>query len=523
MIFHEVYRNYGFSSKAVSADRQDRVVILQMEEKPAQFRGYRMDTLLTRPATRSLWAYFTELSKIPRGSKGEAVAVEWVAEQGRILGCHVEQDAIGNVLIRKVATQKRGNSPGVALQAHVDMVCEKNSDSPHDFLKDPLALVHEGDLVRATGTTLGADNGIGVCAALALLANKSLEHGPLEVLITVGEEIGSVGANSIAPGWLKAKYLLNLDGDTEGCLIIGSAGGVENIATRKLFYEEPLEGNRGYCLQISGLKGGHSGTEIHRGRGNAIRLLAQILRSLMSNIGIELATIKGGNKYNAIPRQAEAIFCMDPEFEGALRREVSHQESRCKSVFGSIEPGLSITISPSNVNQVLCAEDAELIIGLLLSLPHGVEAMSPEMPGFPQTSCNLGVVKTNDKVAEVVLLIRSSIDASAFELVDRISAICTLAGFGSEQTGFFHGWKPDPESSLVKQIQKVHCELFGKPMEISSVHAGLECGLIGGKHPGLEMVSLGPNIWDEHTPDERVSVASVENLWKLLVGIVEAV
>lgn len=480
-----------------------------------------METLLTNPETKALWAYFLELSKIPRGSKAEAAAADWVAEQGRILGCQVERDAIGNVLIRKPATPGRENRPGIAVQAHVDMVCEKNEGTAHDFLKDPLKLVHEGDLVRATGTTLGADNGIGVCAGLALLARKDLAHGPLEVLVTIDEETGLTGANNIAPGWLKAKYLLNLDSEEEGRLTIGCAGGVDTIVTRELALGTPTEGKRAYRLKAFGLKGGHSGTEIHTGRGNAIRLLAQVVSFMMPRHGMELVSLKGGNKRNAIPREAAAVFFMDPAHEGIFREELARHEAHWQSAFGQIEPGLALSLEPSEGGQVLSAEDALRFVGLLLGLPHGVEAMSPDIPGLTQTSTNLGVVDTADGVAEVTLLTRSSIDASKFALAERISAVSALAGFRATLESPYPGWKPDPASSLVRHMEKVHQQLFGKPMEISAIHAGLECGLIGEKHPGMEMVSFGPNMWEVHTPNEHVSVSSVENVWKLLVKVVE--
>jgi dipeptidase D len=482
-----------------------------------------VETLLTNPETRSLWAYFLELSKIPRGSKAEGAAADWVAEQGRALGCQVERDAVGNVLIRKPATPGREGRPGVAIQAHVDMVCEKNEGTHHDFLKDPLALRHDGDLVRATGTTLGADNGIGVCAGLALLAAKDLPHGPLEVIVTIDEETGLTGANNIAPGWLKAKYLLNLDSEEEGRLTIGCAGGVDTILTRDMTSRPPTPGKRAYRLKVFGLKGGHSGTEIHTGRGNAIRLIAQVMSFMMSRHGMELVSVKGGNKRNAIPREAAIIFFMDPAHEGVFREELSQHEAHWKSAFGSIEPGLAMSLEHSEGEQVFSAEDSERLIGLLLGLPHGVEAMSPDIPGLTQTSTNLGVVDTVDGLAEVTLLTRSSIDASKFALAERISAVSALAGFQALLEAPYPGWKPDPTSSLVKLMETVHQELFGKPMAISAIHAGLECGLIGEKHPGMEMVSFGPNMWEVHTPDEHVSVSSVENVWKLLSKVVQEV
>jgi dipeptidase D len=481
-----------------------------------------METLLQNPDTRALWSYFLGLSRIPRGSKAEAVAADWVAEQGRALGCQVERDAIGNVLIRKPGTPGRENRAVVALQAHVDMVCEKNEGTAHDFLKDPLQLVLEGDLLRASGTTLGADNGIGVCAGLALLASKDVAHGPIEVLITIDEETGLTGASNLASDWLRAKYLLNLDSEEEGRLTIGCAGGLDTIATRPAVFKAPSAGKQAYRLKVSGLKGGHSGTEIHTGRGNAIRLLAQVLSAMTPRYGMELTSVMGGNKRNAIPREAFAVFCMDPAQESAFKDELGRHEADWRSALGSNEPDLGMSLEKTSAAKVLSPEDAFNLLGLLLGLPHGVEAMSPDIPGLTQTSTNLGVVQTRETSIEVTLLTRSSIDASKYALAERISAICALAGFQSVIDSAYSGWKPDPSSALVKRMGQVHEELFGKPMEVSAIHAGLECGLIGEKYRGMEMVSFGPDMWEVHTPNEHVSVSSVANFWKLLVGVVEA-
>jgi dipeptidase D len=482
-----------------------------------------VETLLSNTETRTLWAYFLELSQIPRGSRAEGLAAEWVADQGFALGCEVERDTTGNVLIRKKGTPGRENRTAVAIQAHVDMVCVKSEGTQHDFFKDPLKLVHEGDLLRATGTTLGADNGIGVCAGLAILAANDLQHGPLELLITIDEETGLTGANHLAPHWLKARYLLNLDSEEEGKLTIGCAGGVDTVATRRVTFRAPTKGKRPYRLRVFGLKGGHSGTEIHTGRGNAIRILAQVVSSMMLNHGMELVSVKGGNKRNAIPHEASIVFFLDPAHEGVFRDELGHHEAHWKSAFGQIEPGLAMSLDPSEGERVLSVEDAKRFIGLLLSLPHGVEAMSPDIPGLTQTSTNLGVVDTNEDMAEVTLLTRSSIDDSKFALAERISAVCILAGFTPMLRSPYPGWKPDPSSSLARLVDQTHQQLFGSSMEISAIHAGLECGLIGEKHPGMEMVSFGPNLWEVHTPNEHVSVSSVTTFWKLLTSILEAV
>lgn len=482
-----------------------------------------MESLLTAPETKSLWEYFLALSKIPRGSKNEAVAAQWVADQGKALGCAVERDAVGNVILRKPATPGREGRPTTCLQAHVDMVCEKNEGTPHDFLKDPIQVWRDGDLLRARGTTLGADNGVGLCAALAALASKDIAHGPLEVLVTIDEETGLTGANGLPAGVLQAKYLLNLDSEEEGFLTIGCAGGIDTIASRSLTLQAPPAGAKAFRLRVLGLKGGHSGIDIAAGRGNAIRLLAQVLHALRPGFDFALAGLKGGNKRNAIPREASAVIFLDPAREAEFRTALAGHEAHWQTAYGAFDPGLHLALEAGTAEQAMSRADADALIGLLLALPHGVEAMSPDIKGLVQTSTNLGVISTEGGKVEINLLTRSSIDPSKYALAERIAATCAIAGFDARLEGGYPGWKPEPEASLVRIVQDANQAVFGKPLEIMAIHAGLECGLIGEKYPGMEMVSFGPSMWDVHTPDEHVSIPSVGNFWKLLVAVLEKV
>ena len=482
-----------------------------------------MDALLESLEPKPIWSYFLELSKIPRGSKHEAAAAAWVADQAKALGCEVARDEVGNVIIRKKATPGKEARPTICLQAHVDMVCEQNEGTNHDFTRDPIQLLRDGDLLRAKGTTLGADNGIGVAAALAVLASTDIAHGPIEALITIDEETGLTGANGLQPGRLQAKFLLNLDSEEEGYLTIGCAGGVDTIATRKLTRTAPPAGSRAYRLKVFGLKGGHSGIDIPAGRGNAIRLLAQVLGAMQPAFGLALASIKGGNKRNAIPREASAMIYLDPAKETAFRGALAAHEAHWRAALGTFDPGLHLAIEPGEAAQALSAADASALIHLLMSLPHGVEAMSPDIKGLVQTSTNLGVIETREDAVEVNLLTRSSINASRVALSERIAAACALAGFESHTSGGYPGWKPEPDASLVRIVNDANQAVFGKPLAIMAIHAGLECGLIGEKYPAMEMVSFGPNMWDVHTPDEHVSIPSVGNFWKLLVAVLEAV
>lgn len=484
-----------------------------------------MDALLESLEPKTLWSYFLELSKIPRGSKNEQAAAKWVLEQARAMGLEAQQDTIGNVIIRKPATPGRENAPITAMQAHVDMVCEKNEATQHDFTKDPIQVWRDGDLLRAKGTTLGADNGIGVASALAVLAAKDIPHGPLEVLITIDEETGLTGAGNLQPGLLKARYLLNLDSEEEGDLTIGCAGGLDTVATRKMKQVPVAAGARPYRVKVLGLKGGHSGVEIHQGRGNALRILGQILFRLVPEFGLQVGGFQGGNKRNAIPREASATVFMDPAKEGALKAALAREQKIAQDELGAFDPGLCFDFEPAAEapEQAFAPEDTQAVVDYLFSMVHGVVAMSPDIPGLVQTSTNLAMIATRGTEVEVCLSHRSSVEASKYVVADRVLALSRLAGFETSRGDGYPGWKPEPKASLVTLVNGVHEKTFGKPMAIKAIHAGLECGLIGEKYPGMEMVSIGPNMWDVHTPDENVSISSVANFWKLLVAILAAV
>jgi dipeptidase D len=476
---------------------------------------------------RRLWGYFLELSRIPRGSKQEAAAARWVAEQGKALGLTVETDAVGNVLIRKPASPGREGRPGVALQAHCDMVCEKNEGTAHDFQKDPIQVYQDGDHLKARGTTLGADNGVGLAAALAALAEPGLAHPALEVLITVDEETGLTGANAIRAGWMKATRLLNLDSEEEGELTIGCAGGMDTVASRPVAFAAAAPGRKALRLKVHGLKGGHSGIDIAAGRGNAIRILAQALFALSRTHSLQICAVRGGNKRNAIPREASALVQVEPDREAALAADVARLSGEWRAALGAFDPGVTLSLEPvpaaqaEEARRVLPAADAAAVIGLLLAGPHGVEAMSPDIAGLVQTSTNMGVVETGERAVEVTFLTRSSVDASKAALAARVAGTAALAGFAVHESNGYPGWKPEPGAAVVKLVNGVHQELFGKPMVVKAIHAGLECGLIGEKYPGMEMASIGPSMWDVHTPDERVSIRSVQNFWRLLTAILE--
>jgi dipeptidase D len=484
-----------------------------------------MDNLLDSLEPKAIWKFFLQLSNIPRGSKAEAAAAAWVADQARAMGCEVSQDAVGNVIARKKAFPGRENAPMTCLQAHVDMVCEKNEGTQHDFLKDPIKLVRDGDILRACGTTLGADNGIGVAAALAVLESDTIKHGPLEVLITIDEETGLTGASNLKAGVLKSKYLLNLDSEEEGDLTIGCAGGIDTLATKQVKRVPVSAGKQPYRLKVVGLKGGHSGCEIHAGRGNALRILGSLLDGMTTPFGLELASVAGGNKRNAIPREAFAVVYMDPKCEAEAKAKVASRETELRSDLGSFDPGLTLSLEPASTEQkaAIAPADARQVVLFLLTMMHGVVAMSAAIPGLVQTSTNLAMISTEGDTITVSTSQRSSIESAKHALAAQVAGMCDLAGFSWSHGDGYPGWQPNPTLPLVKVLDDVHEATFGKRMRIAAIHAGLECGLIGEKYPDMQMVSFGPNMWDVHTPDEHVSIGSVANFWKLLAAVLEKV
>ncbi len=482
-----------------------------------------MDNSLQDMEPKLLWKHFLRLSEIPRGSGNERAAACYVAEEARNMGHDVISDEVGNLVIRKNATPGKEKSPGVILQAHLDMVCEKNETTRHDFLRDPLSLYRQGDLLRARGTTLGADNGIGVAAALALLETPELRHGPLEILITMDEETGLTGAGAFKGGILHGKYFLNLDSEDEGILTIGCAGGIDTVVTLSTDLKTTPAGRQPLRLKLSGLKGGHSGIDINRGRGNSICLMARLLYRLIPAFGADLASIDGGNKRNAIPREAFAVILVEPSQAAALNEAVSSLAEELRRAFGAFEPDLALSLEQTALpEKVLSAQSAKTIVDFLYTAPCGVIAMSPDLPGLVQTSTNLGIVATRGGSIEVNFLSRSSIDSCKSSLAERIAALAAMAGMECSHSGSYPGWQPQPDTYLVKSVTGLYQRLYGQPMKIEALHAGLECGIIGEKYPDMEMVSIGPDMWDVHTPEEKVSISSAARFLDFIEAIVES-
>ena len=459
-----------------------------------------------------LWKYFEEISSIPRCSKHEEKVAEYVVNVAKKLGHEVMRDDVGNVIVRKKATAYE-NAPMVTLQAHLDMVCEKNRDVEHDFEKDPIDVYVDGDMVKARGTTLGADNGIGVAACLAIMEDKDIKHGSLEFLFTIDEETGMTGAFGLKEGVLKGKMLINVDTEEFGAVYIGCAGGGNSTLTLPIKYEK-VEG-KGMEITIRGLKGGHSGTEIHEGRANSIKLMARLLYNTDAKVG----SIEGGDKFNAIPREATAKII--PSNKDDALKKVKEFEKIFKNEYSVSDPGVTIATKDCNIERIFDSASQKKVLELLMGLPHGVLAMDQQVKGLVETSTNLARVRSSDKL-EIMMSSRSSVNSALEATMQSIRAIGELAGAKVEEGSMYPGWKPNLDSKLLKIAVESYKELYGKEPEIKAIHAGLETGVIGGKYD-MDMISIGPQIEHPHSPDEVVYISSVQKFWDYLLKILENV
>ncbi|MGB4704432.1 MAG: aminoacyl-histidine dipeptidase [Candidatus Saccharicenans sp.] len=476
-----------------------------------------MSKELTSLKPEKLWEHFSRILTIPHGSGNEQALAAHIINLARSWGLEAVQDKVGNVVVRKPASPGRENAPGLVLQAHLDMVCEKNSDVAHDFSRDPIQAYVDGDWVKAKGTTLGADNGIGVAACLAILEDRTLTHGPLECLFTVDEETGLTGAFKLDKNLLQGKLLLNLDSEEEGTFTIGCAGGADSEITLPLERKKRKPASA-YLIKVSGLRGGHSGLDIHLGRGNAIKLLARVLYRTGEKFKIELISLNGGSKRNAIPREAWAVVAADRNAWRSISRFIQKEFEAIKSEFKVTEPELTWDIKTQAASDYpFTVESQNTLLRLLLALPHGVISMHPQIAGLVETSSNLAIVNTEQKQAKIVCNSRSSV-YTALEATRLVIRACSqLAGAKVNQPEGYPAWTPNLDSELLKKMVDIYRNLFQKEPEVKAVHAGLECGIIGEKYPGMDMISFGPTIKYPHSPDERVEIPSVERFWKLLL------
>lgn len=466
---------------------------------------------------KPVWNYFYEITRIPHPSKKEGRIIEFMKQFGKKHNLETVVDATGNVIIRKPATRGMEKRMGVILQAHLDMVPQKNSDKKHDFEKDPIETLIDGDWVKANGTTLGADNGIGVASAMAVLASDKIAHGPLEALFTVDEETGMTGAFGLKKGLLKGDILINLDSEDEGELYVGCAGGID-VGIRKSYKQEKTPADMvAFRIDLKGLKGGHSGMDIALGKANSNKLMFRFLMQAESDFAIRLSEAGGGDLRNAIPREAYAVLAVAQAKEAAFRKFVKNYEKMYKAEFAETDPDLSFTLKKTDLPlKVMDKKDQFKIIRAVFSCPHGFQRMSPAMKGLVETSNNLAIVKCSKGKLDVFCLTRSSVDSSKVATAWKIAAIFHLIDAEVTLSGSYPGWKPNMESPILKTMSDTYNKKFGKIPEIRAVHAGLECGLLGGVYPNLDMISFGPTIRFPHSPDEKVSISSVKKFFDFL-------
>lgn len=471
-----------------------------------------------------VWKYFAAISQIPRGSKNEAAISQFVVKTAKSLGLEAKADKLGNVVVRKPASPGYSGKPVVVLQGHLDMVCEKNNDKVHDFTKDPIELVRKGNILTANGTTLGADNGIAVATNLAIMEDKSLQHGPLEFLFTIDEETGLTGAANLEPGFLGGQILLNLDSEEEGALYVGCSGGRDTIGTWKLETDPMPAKSVVATLAVSGLRGGHSGLEIDKGRGNAIKIIGRVLNAL-SDLGVRIASIDGGNKHNAIPREARAVVVIAQAKWDAAQKLVEEWNGTAKAELASVEPDLKVSLDKQSVKRVkpMKKTTQRKVLMTIAALPHGVTKMSADIPGLVETSTNVAVIRTEKKNVSLATSQRSSVASEILEIADSVSAVFSLGGAALQASDGYPGWKPNMDSPILKVARQTYRQLFGKDPDVKAIHAGLECGIIGERYPGMDMISFGPTLEGVHSPDEKIYIDTVDRFWKYLLGILKNV
>lgn len=477
-----------------------------------------MQNRLSKLEPKPVWETFEAICDIPHPSKKEEAIVEYVKGIGEKLGLETVVDHVGNIVIRKPATSGMEDRQTVVLQAHLDMVPQKNNDTRHDFENDPIRPYVDGEWVKAEGTTLGADNGIGVATALAILQTDDVAHGPLECLFTVDEETGMTGAFALKPDLLKGDILINLDSEEEGELYIGCAGGIDTNSFFN-YQEEAVPGNHvAFRVDIKGLRGGHSGLDIIHGRGNAIKLLNRLLWQAHRDAGLRLSSVDGGSLRNAIPREATAIVTIPEKNVADFEKMAEELQKNASNELASVDPNLSVDLQATEKpSAIIDAKTTTNLLNAIYACPNGVIRMIDDMPEVVETSTNLAVLKSKDGVIETATLQRSSVDSAKHDLCNMMRAVFEMAGAKVDQTGEYPGWKPNIDSPILKTMKNVYQQIHGKTPEQKVIHAGLECGLLGGLYPNLDMISFGPTIQNPHSPDEQVNIKTVQLFYDFLI------
>jgi len=477
---------------------------------------------LTRLNPSPVWHYFEEICKIPRLSKNEERIRAYLLDFAERNKFEAKEDNIGNILITRPSHPEMTNRKTIVLQSHMDMVGEKNADHPHDWSIDPIIPVSNGEWVSASGTTLGADDGIGIAIQLAVLTNKNLKSGKIECLFTVDEESGMTGAVNLRPDFFSGRILINLDSEDEGVLYIGCAGGIDTIGTMKYRSGLVPDGIIAFNISVTGLRGGHSGDEIHKGYGNSVKIMNSILRNLSNQFSISLSQFDGGNLRNAIPRESFATIIADKSSEDKIINRVKTFHATLLEEFGDLEKELKVTIKRTGIPlTIMDRESQEKLLSSLTCCPHGAIAWSKEMEDLVETSTNLASVKfEEDNTIRIVTTQRSSIDSSKRDVAAMVETCLKLAGAKVEHSQGYPGWKPNLNSEILKITQNSYKKLFGREPAVRAIHAGLECGLIYEKFKGIDMISFGPTIKGAHTPDEKIEIRTAVMFWDLLIDVI---
>jgi len=483
-----------------------------------------MNSEIRQLEPNALWNNFSDLNAVPRGSKKEEHVIQFIKDFGQNLGLDTMVDKVGNVIVKKPATQGFEDRKTVVMQSHLDMVHQKNNDTKFDFNTQGIEMVVEGDWVKAKGTTLGADNGLGVATIMAILESKSIPHPPIEALFTVDEETGMTGAKGLEAGLLTGEILLNLDTEEDDEIGVGCAGGVDVTATRSYKEESTPKSKSGFAITVKGLNGGHSGMDIHKGLGNANKIMNRLLYHASENFGLQISEVDGGGLRNAIPRESGAVVVVDSNNENAFVAGIKDLAGDIKAELKTMEPKLDVLVSKVEAPKQVMEVDAQKgLIRALYAACNGVYRMSADIPDLVETSNNIARVIVKDGIINIACLTRSSVESSKWDLANALRATFELAGFKVEFSDDYPGWTPNMDSVILKLMSKLYRELNGKQPHVAACHAGLECGILGTHYPNMDMISFGPNIKGAHSPDERAQISSVQKYWKFVLEILKQI
>ncbi|HER45268.1 MAG TPA: aminoacyl-histidine dipeptidase [Thermoplasmatales archaeon] len=471
-----------------------------------------------------VWKHFDEIRKIPRCSKHEERIREYIVNFAQNQGLKTKVDHVGNVVVLKPATPGMENKPTVVLQGHMDMVCEKNSDVTFDFSKDPIQLKITGDLLTANGTTLGADNGIGLAISLAILEDTTVRHGPIESLYTIDEETGLTGAFAMKPDMLTGKIMLNLDSEDFGVITVGCAGGGDSTLELPIHMQPVLGGSEHIVVKVFGLRGGHSGVDIHEQRGNAIKILTRLLWKASQKCDFFIFDVKGGDKHNAIPREAYAKLALETKNKNSFVTELKAEEKDIYEEIKPIDPGFKVDVQSCDPPKTTLDKPSQTkLLNLVHGLPHGVHQMNYDIKTLVNTSTNLATISMKENAVVIGMSSRSPMKSALQDMRDRIRAIASLSGATVSEGTPYPGWKPDLQSKILALSKKIFKDMFKQEPKIEAIHAGLECGIIGEKFPGMDMISIGPTLKNPHSPEEQLHISTVGKFYNFLLKVLEAV